>query len=95
RLTSLHWREAFSKSPYLTLEGALDVVWPAFEMKKAFPYWWTWKETVGGANCWISAVSRKNNVKFVQADEKLVCYWSSGVGERELYSRCAWCRVCN
>ncbi|GFV31583.1 hypothetical protein TNCV_4790851 [Trichonephila clavipes] len=29
---------------------------------------------------------RKIKSKFVQADEKLVCYWSSGVGERELYS---------
>ncbi|GFW69592.1 histone H2A [Trichonephila clavipes] len=34
----------------------------------------------------ISAVSEKFKSKFVQADEKLVCYWSSGVGERELYS---------
>ncbi|GFU93895.1 hypothetical protein TNCV_1661181 [Trichonephila clavipes] len=29
---------------------------------------------------------RKIKSKYVQADEKLVCYWSSGVGERELYS---------
>ncbi|GFU94401.1 transposable element Tc1 transposase [Trichonephila clavipes] len=28
----------------------------------------------------ISAVSEKIKSKFVQADEKLVCYWSSGVG---------------
>ncbi|GFV40539.1 hypothetical protein TNCV_2500661 [Trichonephila clavipes] len=34
----------------------------------------------------VSAVSEKIKSKFVQADEKLVCYWSSGVGERELYS---------
>ncbi|GFV52024.1 hypothetical protein TNCV_1323771 [Trichonephila clavipes] len=34
----------------------------------------------------ISAVSEKFRSKFVPADEKLVCYWSSGVGERELYS---------
>ncbi|GFU66117.1 hypothetical protein TNCV_2857901 [Trichonephila clavipes] len=34
----------------------------------------------------ISAVLEKFKSKFVQADEKLVCYWSSGVGERELYS---------
>ncbi|GFX74004.1 hypothetical protein TNCV_2954871 [Trichonephila clavipes] len=27
----------------------------------------------------ISAVSEKIKSKFVQADEKLVCYWSSGV----------------
>ncbi|GFX67829.1 hypothetical protein TNCV_1565301 [Trichonephila clavipes] len=42
-----HWNAKRSSVPYLTY-WALDVGWPAFEM--VFPYWWTWKETVGGAN---------------------------------------------
>ncbi|GFX08849.1 hypothetical protein TNCV_1548861 [Trichonephila clavipes] len=42
-----HWNAKRSSVPYLTY-WALDVGWPAFEI--VFPYWWTWKETVGGAN---------------------------------------------
>ncbi|GFV15473.1 hypothetical protein TNCV_4834991 [Trichonephila clavipes] len=54
--------------------------WPDFEM--VFP--------IGGygRRQWavVSAVIEKSSPNSVQADEKLVCYWSSGVGERELYS---------
>ncbi|GFX71418.1 hypothetical protein TNCV_3349121 [Trichonephila clavipes] len=39
----------------------------------------------GRGELMVSAVIEKSS-PIVQADEKLVCYWSSGVGERELYS---------
>ncbi|GFU84328.1 hypothetical protein TNCV_1252211 [Trichonephila clavipes] len=42
-----HWNSKRSSVPYLKYR-ALDVGWPAFEI--VLPYWWTWKETVGGAN---------------------------------------------
>ncbi|GFT01192.1 hypothetical protein TNCV_3373151 [Trichonephila clavipes] len=42
-----HWNAKRSSVPYLKY-WALDVGWPAFEI--VLPYWWTWKDTVGGAN---------------------------------------------
>ncbi|GFU78317.1 hypothetical protein TNCV_2789321 [Trichonephila clavipes] len=26
-----------------------------------FPYWWAWKETVGGANCWFRRSLEKSS----------------------------------
>ncbi|GFW98368.1 hypothetical protein TNCV_1092461 [Trichonephila clavipes] len=91
-----HWNAKRSSVTYLTY-WALNVGWPAFEM--VFPYWWTWKETVGGAN-WRFRRSQKksspNSCKQTEQKRPLArsrsIYfvqadedWSS-VGERELYS---------
>ncbi|GFU51095.1 transposable element Tcb2 transposase [Trichonephila clavipes] len=76
-----HWNAKRSSVPYLTY-WALNVGWPAFEM--VFPYWWTWKETVGGANWRFRRSQKKSSPNSLQADEKLVCYWSSGVGDGQL-----------
>ncbi|GFY30252.1 hypothetical protein TNCV_4065031 [Trichonephila clavipes] len=71
---------------------ALDVGWPAFEM--VFPYWWMWKETVGGANCWFRRSQKKSSPNSCKQTRS-----SSAIGRQESVSknsiRCAWCRVCN
>ncbi|GFW34105.1 hypothetical protein TNCV_287871 [Trichonephila clavipes] len=86
-----HWNAKRSSVPYLEY-WALDVDLPAFEI--VHPDWWTWKETVGGGELMISAVSKNSKSRFVQANEN-----SSAIGRQGSVSensiRCAWCRVCD
>ncbi|GFS36537.1 degenerin unc-8 [Trichonephila inaurata madagascariensis] len=45
------------------------------------PGWWMWMEKVGGTKLAGFSGIKNQSPKFVQAGEKLVCYWSSGIGE--------------
>ncbi|GFV39318.1 hypothetical protein TNCV_1230201 [Trichonephila clavipes] len=86
-----HWNAKRSSVPYLTY-WALNVGWPAFEM--VFPYWWTWKETVGGANWRFRRSQKKSSPNSCKQTRS-----SSAIGRQESVSEnsihCAWCRECN
>ncbi|GFT83811.1 hypothetical protein TNCV_4857651 [Trichonephila clavipes] len=86
-----HWNAKRSSVPYL-MYWALNVGWPAFEM--VFPYWWTWKETVGGANWRFRRSQKKSSQNSCKQTRS-----SSAIGHQESVSEnsihCAWCRECN
>ncbi|GFV94269.1 hypothetical protein TNCV_4279321, partial [Trichonephila clavipes] len=84
RLTSLgHWNAKRSSVPYL-MYWALKCWLACF--RDGVSLLVDMEGDSGRGELAISAVSEKIKSKFPQADEKLFCYWSSGVGERELYS---------
>ncbi|GFT23251.1 hypothetical protein TNCV_3041691 [Trichonephila clavipes] len=85
RLTSLGTGKKHILRPIKLTYWALNVGWPV--SRWCFLYWWTWKETVGGAKMAVHFGSlRKNQVQIRASRREARLLLSSGVGERELYS---------
>ncbi|GFW74874.1 uncharacterized protein TNCV_2677441 [Trichonephila clavipes] len=86
-----HWNAKRSSVPYLVY-WALDV--DCLRWRSCILIGGHGRRMWEGENWWFQRSQKNSMSKFVQADEKLVCYWSSGICEQELYSL-SWCQVGN